>query len=370
MNRSSYFSAIIFLGIGLVAAPSATEANVIWEGDFETGDLLQWHRTSDTSTPWIWGVPEYCRPEGYEPPIGGDGSCLSLQTDTVRHGNYAVKFTVKNATNGSEPRDCDGDWCDRRRSQLSNFATLPEFYDALPYRSERWVSYSIYIPEDWEPADGGWGPVLFGMKAYNPGAPGIANILIEDGSWKIRHRWSPDKDPKSKDQPWQYGMFYTKDYPVIGESPKWDDGVKDFPDPKESRQALASINRGGWTDWVLHIKYDARGAGQGGEGFLRYYKREDDGPWTQVVDIRPGEIERGGMTFDRGIGYNASGGFGMAIGMYMSKEVAWDAPNNLSLYFDNIRIGDENASLSEMAPDGAGEAALAPPVSPNNLVTH
>lgn len=353
--------------------------SIIWSGSFETGDILQWHHHEEHDLPWIWGIPEYCRPEGYPDVFGGDGSCLSLDTGIVRHGSYSAKFTVKNSANGAETRDCDNGTCERRRSQLSVYRTLPEVYNVLPYMSERWISFSIYIPDDWNPTGDGWGPVLFGMKPLTNGdaLSGIANIHIEDDSWQIHHRWSPVENPVASDVPWQYNMFYRKDYPVTGQSPLWDDGVADFPDPDVSRRALGNINKGGWTDWVLHIRFDARGSRDGGTGFMRYYKREDNGPWIRVVDIEPGIIERGGMTFDRGIGYNSpptnnNGGFGMGIGIYMAKDQVWNAPNNLSLYFDNIRIGDETASLEDMEPSGEssttdGEGDMAPPAPPSLL---
>lgn len=356
---------VALLAILLLAAPlSAQSNNIIWSGSFETGDILQWHHHERHDLPWIWGIPEYCRPEGYPDVFGGDGSCLSLDSNRVRHGEYSAKFTIKNALNGEEPRDCDNGNCDRRRSQLSAFRTLPEVYNVLPYLSERWISFSVYLPDNWQPTGGGWGPVLFGIKPLTNGdqLSGIANVHLEKDSWEIHHRWSPVVNPSSSDVPWQYQMFYRKDYPVIGGNPRWDDGVADFPNPDVSRQALASVNRGGWTDWVLHIKFDARGSSQGGSGFMRYYKREDDGPWIKVVDIAPRRIERGGLTFDRGIGYNSpptnnNGGFGIGIGTYMAKSQVWNAPNNLSLNFDNIRIGNQSASLSEMEPNGAPGSA-------------
>ena len=372
-----YTKAMIIGSILLLCSSlAAANDNIIWSGSFETGDILQWHHPEVHSAPWIWGIPEYCRPKEFDGIFGGDGSCLSLDNEIVRHGEYSAKFTVKNSVNGSEPEDCDGSWCSRRRAYLSNFATLSEVYDALPYKAERWISFSVYIPEDWAPAPAGWGPVIFDMKPYTnvEKNSGIANIHIEDGSWKIIHRWSDVKNPTSDDVPWQYSMNYRSDYPIRGQSPEWDDGVEDFPNPDKSRQALGSINKGGWTDWVLHIKYDARGSQEGGEGFLRYYKREDNGPWIQIVDIQPRIIERGGMTFDRGIGYNVpptggnNGGYGIGIGLYMDKDAAWNAPNNLTVNLDNIRIGDKNASLSEMAPNGTSRAEQSAPSSPHGLV--
>lgn len=371
--KHRYAKLLVAISMSLLSSSFATaDDKIVWSGSFETGDILQWHNPNYEHIPWIWGLPEYCRPKEFDGIFGGDGSCLSLDTDIVRHGNYSAKFTVKNSANGSEPRDCDGDWCDRRRSQLSVYRTLPEVYDALPYNSERWISVSVYIPEDWTPTGRGWGPLFFGMKPLTNGArlSGMAGIKMKGESWKLVHRWSDVENPTSSDVPWQYNMNYSSDYPIKGESPRWDDGVDDFPDPDRSREALGSINRGGWTDWVLHVKFDARGSKEGGEGFMRYYKREDSGDWIKVVDIQPRMIERGGMTFDRGIGYNSpptggnNGGFGIGIGQYMDKRNVWNAPNNLVVHIDNVRIGNENASLSDMEPDGAPTSGGIAPSEP------
>ena len=361
--------ALIFFSLIFLSQSANSGDNIIWSGSFETGDFMQWHMLSG-ARPNFSGIPHYCRPEGSNY-YNGDGSCLSLDQDIVRHGKYSAKFTVKNSANGEEPRDCDpmGDNCSRRRSALQNYAILPDQYHVLPYMSERWISFSVYLPDDWSPANGDWGPSMVGFKpdANTSGVSGVANVEIAGGSWRITHRWSDAENPDSSDVPWQYQMFYDDSYPKLGGSPSWDDGVADFPDPDASRQALGSVNTGGWTDWVLHIKFDARGSKDGGTGFLRYYKREDNGPWTKVLDIEPRVIHRGGKDFDRGIGYNVPDGeYGMGIGLYMGKDVAWNAPSNLTAYFDNIRIGNENASLSDMEP-GNVSTRYARPSPPSEM---
>ena len=382
-KRNSSFqnmaAATLVSTFALLGATHATASeNEVWSGSFETGDILQWHHPEVHTAPWIWGIPEYCRPDTFDGVFGGDGSCLSVSRDITRHGEYSARFTVKNAANGEEPRDCDsGERCHRRRSQLSNYHTLPDVYNALPYGEERWISFSIYLPENWQPADGGWGVSLAGFKPRNntSSVSGVANLVILDESWQIHHRWSSVLNPTQDDVPWRQNMIYRKDYPQPGSD--WEDGELDFPSPDESRTALGSINKGGWTDWVIHVKFDARGSGDGGEGFLRYYKREDDGPWVKVVDIEPRATERAGQSFDRGIGYHVppsdgtNGGYGMGIGLYMRKEIAWYAPDNLTVYFDNIRIGDENASLREMAPDSVpAHRALPEPPQAINVRAH
>ncbi len=104
--------------------------------------------------------------------------------------------------------------------------------------------------------------------------------------------------PPNGQVPWQQQMHYTGDEP----SPSsWPDGMKDFATP-QSQAALASVLTGGWTDWVFHAKFDARGKANGGTGFVDLFKREGSGPWVHVLKFRPGVTTRGGKTFDRGIG--------------------------------------------------------------------
>ena len=370
LARTAFLSASLACTASLMAVPGAASAKILWAGDFETGDFMQWHST-DKTRPNFSQMPEYCRPKG-NTAYFGDGSCLSLDTTIVRQGKYSAKFVVKNSKNGSEPRDCDsnGD-CSRRRTQLTAQGILPVNYNALPYMSERWLSFSVYIPSDWvdTKSDQGWGPVIYGVKPLNEsGLSGIINMDIEDGSWVIWHRWDDKVNPSPSDVPWQQQMFYSATYPLPNGSDSGKDLRADFPDQAVSQKALGNLNKGGWTDWVIHIKFDARGSKSGGTGFLEFYKRENNGPWIKVLDIRPKVITRGGMTFDRGIGYNSpasgsnNGGFGLKAGLYMHKNQVWNLANNRVIYMDNIKVGDQNSSLAEMSPEGTVKQA--PPSAP------
>jgi hypothetical protein len=356
-------------------SPSVTWAEIIWSGDFETGHFRQWHESWNMNRPFYWAIPDYGRPPrmlGDDPTAAdsyfGDGSLMSLVTNPVRQGKYAAKFTVKNSANGSEPADCDGTVCTRRRTTLEAQSMISDVYNGLPYQVERWLAFSVYVPADWESSGSGWGPVVFSIKPRNEygekGLSGWFEVEIARGGWKLVHRWSPLKDPTMDDIPWQQGMFYTGDYDgkPYPRSDFWPEGLVDFPDVQASHAALHSLNLGGWTDWVVHMLPDARGSGAGGVGFLTVWKREDSAPWVKVLHVQPKTTTRGGVTFDHGIGYNSppkttsptnNGGFGVKAQLYMEKGQVWNNLRNRVLYFDNIKIGDQNSIFGQMSPDGS-----------------
>jgi hypothetical protein len=243
--------------------------------------------------------------------------------------------------------------------------TIPDYYNGMPYLAERWLSVSVFLPADWEDTGNGWGSTVFGIKPRNEsGLSGAMTLYMDNGAWRITHRWSPVKDPTSSDVPWQYEMFYAGNYEgrPYPNTDQWPDGLRDFPDVEVSQAALSSLNKGGWTDWIVHFKPDARGAGDGGTGFMSVWKREDSGPWIKVLHIVPKTTTRGQTTFDHGIWYNSppqsdnNGGFGAKFGLYMLKEEVWNNSRNRVIYLDNVKLGDERSSFSDMSPDGTSPA--------------
>jgi hypothetical protein len=350
---------------------------IIWSGDYETGDSSQWHNLANEPQ-WTF-VPAYGRPPAY----GGDGSLFSIVTNPVRQGKYAAKFTVKNSINGLETRDCDVPFptCTRRRTEMNAIAAMSYIYNALPYLSERWISVSHYIPKDWNLKDGsGFNINVLQIKDIAAKPSPCFSIGLSNDTWVINHRWTDVPFPEQSDLLWQYQMFYDKNYPILGQSPRWDDGVADFVDPARSRLALGSVNTGGWTDWIINIKFDARGSKEGGTGFLKLWKREGNGEWMPILHIKPKVTNRGGMTFDHGICYPApkgvlsgskiNGGFGMAAGMYMGKEQVWNLPQNRVIYNDNIKIGSEKATFAMMTPEYSGGTTPNPTPTPTPTGCH
>jgi len=246
---------------------------------------------------------------------------------------------------------------------------LSDQYDALPHMAERWLSYSVYIPSDWEVKQGGWWPTLVCPKPRHDGGgvSGTLKLALDGNSWSIIHRWSDIVNPSGNDVPWQQQMVYTGNFEGTGKPypnrDNWPDGMADFPNVQQSYAALQSVNIGGWTDWIFHFKADHRGSRQGGTGWATIWKREDSGPWIKVLHIRPKVVTRGGMTFDHGIGYNVpagpdnNGGYGMNFGLGGAKEVYWNAARNSVIYVANIKIGDANTKFADMSPDGSSPGA-------------
>jgi hypothetical protein len=360
--------------------PTIVSAEIIWSGDYETGDFTQWHLPGKPDHPQFAGVPAYGRPVPPDPFTGsalesyyGDGSLMELVTQPVRQGRYAAKVTVKNSLAGYEPDDCDNGNCTRRRSELNMHLALPADYDGMPYLSERWVSISHYLPSNWDSDNGnGWGPTVFQIKS--PKTNNISptfSIVITNHGWQIWHRWSDVENPSTFDAiPWQYQMYYDAQYPSAS---SWSEGLSDFPDTAVSRAALSDLNKGGWTDWVIRIRFDGRGSKEGGNGFLTVWKRAGDADWVKVLHVLPKVTTRGGMTFDRGIGYIVpDSGFGPLAGMYMAKEQVWGLPNNRVLYNDNMKVGSSMATFEVMSPDASapgspGHAEELPPNPPELL---
>jgi hypothetical protein len=369
--RHAMPSLVIMLALAMVPQPGAGE--IVWSGDYETGDFLQWHRPDDRNTAMLSGIPPHGRPrkvsgESNNMPAGyyGNGSLLEIVTHPVRQGRYAAKFTVRNSKNGKEPDDCDAgeSICSRRRTELLVHHTLPRFYNAIPYESERWLSVSHYIPGDWERGGRGFGPHVFQIKPHNDrytdGSGGLGpclSIQIKDDGWLINHRWSNTKDVVPVPQAQR--AEYTSRFPSSGGGDGGEDLRADFPDQQASQAALANLNKGGWTDWVMHVKFDARGAREGGRGFLTVWKRAGDEDWVQVLHIEPRTIHRDGRTYDRGICYRAPakgsnpGGFGIQAGMYMDKNQVWGLSRNRVIINDNIKVGSGHATFEHMSPDGS-----------------
>jgi len=357
---------------------------VLWRGDYETGNTRQWHIPD--GTPSYHLIPNYGRParradqgdlahSGIVPSYYGDGTLLGLVTNDpdlvipdivelgpVRQGKYSIKITVKSeAGGGVEPDDCaiNQTDCTTRRTEQSMHQVLQDQYDAMPYMGENWISFSFYIPSNWDSTTStDFGPHFFSIKAKSEsGSSGAFAIALKSYGWELQiiNDYTQTQPIRAATSHYYY-YRYSNTRPADND---YDRNYRsDFPDVSVSQTALASINKGGWTDWIMNVKWDESGPVAGGTGVMKLWKREDSGSWIQIINIIPKTVNRDGTDYDRGIGYNVpaagsnKGGYGIQAGMYMAKSQVWPLAANRVMYNDNIRVHDGNTTFNEMRPEG------------------
>ena len=162
----------------------------------------------------------------------------------------------------------------------------------LNVRSERWYGLSIFLPDSYiaDPCE----EQLFQWHA--------TNSVAMDGESMLNSPMAM----YTKNGRWQFGMKHG--------------GSLD----------LGVYERNVWTDWVLHIKFSPDSNG--------------------LVEIWKNGIQ---MTSKRGKNtYNDKVGNYFKIGIYKYgwAEGYYSNTNTRTLYYDEVRIGDENSSYSAVAP--------------------
>jgi hypothetical protein len=323
----------------------------------------------------------------------------------VRLGQFAARITVRNSINGSEPQDCgesDNGKCEYRRTEIWTWGGRNSNYmahnlNAWPQFQERWLSFSVFLPPDFAMADGGdwWWPSVLQIKPRWGGramSPTFALSLHPTHGWSIVHRTHPEitnnliqhgLTPSAGE--YNYNYAHDTEYRKNTGIGFRDYLAVDFPNAVNSRAALADLGIGEWTDWIINLKADPRGPNESGTGFLRIWKRKGSGTWTQVLDVVPREFDVSGYRLKRGVFFNdpggstgnanpipgnwsstlinfsgekyseQNGGFSVMTGFYGPKRFFWDAPRDVSIFIDNVRVGSSNANFRMMSPDGAGQ---------------
>lgn len=298
--------------------------------DFETGTIDQWLTSSGASITTManqMGNSPFRLPSdfggasgetglhGTMARVGGSSPFLSGQPG--RRGEYQVRFRLPNQSDANtefaaeglsadpetgDYRDPAGGNYNRRRTEVRALQVARDgnFLNSL---QTRWVAFSVYIPSDWQLTDHGeWGPYLLQVKGV--GGDGVAALgIILNAEWEIQINWSPTLNPTANDVLWQWIAVYKDNLEASREQLK-----DDFPDVSASESALASVNRGGWTDWALRCRFDPRSNNDegtfyssGGEGSIDIYKREDAGSWIHVIEHLPRTLTVGEETFSRGV---------------------------------------------------------------------
>jgi len=233
---------------------------------------------------------------------GGHGS-QGLTTEQVRHGSKSYKFSLT--------RHDSGDY----REELSLWKYLDSGRNNFIIGNEYWIGYSIFF------ADGYKSPVGYEYVVHhqyhsvcdkpptcdwtegrrNP----ILTISTKNGDWMSCTQWD--------------SQLCTPLRKVGVES------VQSFYDP---------FSTGQWYDFVINIRWS-----YGADGFLKIWKNG-----VLVTDRTGGNC------------FNDVKGPYMKIGIY----TILDQDQTMTIYYDELRIGDSNSSYSEIAPLGGSVKLLAP----------
>ena len=209
----------------------------------------------------------------------------------ARSGKYSVRFEVR-----------------RKLGSYRSELKLP----AEPRLNERWYGFSIFVPEDWGEDPAGdivaqWhglkDPGM--MRAYPPLA-----LHITGNRWQLAVNWDAGKR-KTKEEARKAA--------------------------RRARLELGPLQRGVWTDWVLHVRWSYRD-----DGLLEVWKNG-----RRVVD-RTGPNcynDRRGPYFKIGI-YHPSWKRKNAAAFHSQQVIV---PRKV-IYHDEIRIGGESATYATVAP--------------------
>ena len=373
-NKAIFLCAILIM-------PRLGLGEIIWNGDCADGNFLQYHAEGLSNEVHFHHMPVYGRPIQYGGQHWlhvGNGDLLSLVARTSRAVNgihypagptrggshYAIEFTIKNSVTGTEPDDCDNNdnTCDQRRTNIQQNLNWNVDYNALPAKTERYLAFSIFVPNDFDARSGGFGPVVWASKAFGGGGPAWAELELRNNGWVFWHRPSTTDSNVGS---WWHSMEYSHARPSAS---YWPQGLVDFPDEAASKAALANINRGGWTDFIIYFKSDNSLPVENNSGFLDVYMRASEDPWVHVLKIRSmKDINLGGQEtlYDRVIGRDAPSGFTSSFGLYMSKAVVWNSANDMVIYFANKKVGNENATFADMTPDASAPGQPAQEFPPN-----
>ncbi len=124
---------------GLVGSASAVHAEVLWRGDFETGDLSQWSKVQSVAD-----------------------SRLQITDDPVRQGRYALRVEVRQ---GDDPINGSGN-----RTEIVR--TVPD-----KEGDERWYSWHVLWPDDY-PSSSAWQLFTQWHQSGNSGSPPLEFYVI------------------------------------------------------------------------------------------------------------------------------------------------------------------------------------------------
>jgi hypothetical protein len=168
---------------------------------------------------------------------------------------------------------------------------------------ERWYSFSIFLPDDYE----------------TDSAPEIVAQWHANPDFELGETWrSPPISLRTNEGKWQLVVLWATDSVNTN---KTISGRKIFD--------FGKYNRGQWTDWVFHIKFSYKE-----DGILEVWKNG-----AKIVNRR-------GPNY-----FNDKKGPYFKFGIYKWDWMEKKPKSRISkrvLYFDNVKIGDEDANYKTM----------------------
>lgn len=212
-----------------------------------------------------------------------------IVTSPTRAGKYAAKFTL----NKNDPLVSDG-----KRAELKR-------YTLTPMGSEYWYAFSIYLPRNWiedtaPEIVAQWHDLPDFWLGENWRNPSLS-LSINRKDWKIGNAWD--------------SQFVTKKNNAVSRELLWS----------------GAFERGGWTDWVFHVKWSYKS-----DGLVEVWKDN-----TLVVN------KRGPNTYnDLIVPY-------LKIGPYKypwKKGKPASIVNERVIYYDEVRIGNAHATFADVIP--------------------
>lgn len=184
--------------------------------------------------------------------------------------------------------------------------------EALPFPTERWYSWSIYLPSDY--TQNNVEETIWQVHNYPDTSPAEASVAIPptmemltqtDGRLMVRNVYDPNATttgPVGSGSNTVRTLFYT------------------------------SADKGQWTDWVLHAKWSATV----GTGQLQFFKNR------RLIFSETNQIN----TYNDAV---ARGGLGpyMRMGTYYWSYTTGTVQERI-IYYKGFRVGDDTSSFAEV----------------------
>lgn len=228
---------------------------------------------------------------------GYDGS-QGLTTKQIRSGSKSYKFSLTRHDSGDIRESLglragfnNGDW-------------------HFTIGNEYWIGFSIFL-----------------ANGYHSGT--------ERCEWIVHHQYhgDPDRSPTCyPNEPWRNPVFAIQtnsDEWIVGSRRDYRQCTPASGDYTGSHWGnYGAISTGQWIDFVVNIKFS-----YGANGFLKIWKN--------------GVLE---TDFTGGTCFNDDKGPYLQNGIY---SYCLDQDQTITIYYDELRIGDSNSSYSEVAPGGS-----------------